>query len=107
MGLDAQVIAIGPFAAEIASALEYGVSFYTNVEPGTLIVSNVFIAGTSDASHELAAAFGVGAMDFGSHKLNPECANIAKLIEVFGKDNVEQFQCLAHNGFSFFYLPNA
>jgi hypothetical protein len=107
MGLDAQVIAIGTFSAEIASALEYDVSFYSNVERGTTIVSNVFIASTSDASHELAAAFGVSAMDFGSHKLNSECANIAKLIEVFGKNNVEQFQCLARNGFSFFYLPNA
>jgi hypothetical protein len=107
MGLDAQVIAIGPFSAEVVSALEYGVSFYANVEPGTLIVSNVFVAGTSKASHELAASFGVGAMDLGRHKLNPEHANIAKLIEVFGKHNVAQFQCLAHNGFSFFYLPNA
>jgi hypothetical protein len=107
MGLDAQVIAIGPFSADIASALEYDVSFYTSVEQGTPVVSNIFIAGTSSVSHELAAAFGVNAMDLGKHRLNPEHANIAKLIEVFGKDNVEQFQCLAHNGFSFFYLPNA
>lgn len=107
MGLDAQVIAIGPFSTEVASALEYGENFYTGVMPGATIVTNVFIAGTSDESHKLAAAFGVGAMDLGRHKLEPGNADILKLIDVFGKSNVAQFQCLARNGFSFFYLPNA
>jgi hypothetical protein len=107
MGLDAQVIAFGPFSPEVASALEYGENFYAGVESGATVVTNVFIAGTSDTSHKLAAAFGVGAMDLGKHKLDPGNADISKLIDVFGEGNVAQFQCLAHNGFSFLYLPNA
>lgn len=107
MSLDAQVVAIGPFSSDVASALEYGENFYAGVELGATVVTNVFIAGTSDASHMLASAFGVGAMDLGRHKLDPWRADISKLIDVFGQSNVMQFQCLARNGFSFFYLPNA
>jgi hypothetical protein len=107
MGLDAQLIAIGPFSAGVASALEYGPDYYSGVEPGATVVSNVFIAGTSDASHKLAAAFGVGVMELGRHKLEASRANIGALIDVFGEQNVAQFQCLVRHGFSFFFLPNA
>jgi hypothetical protein len=107
MSLDAQVIAIGPFSTEVASALEYGEDFYIGVMPGVTVVTNVFIAGTSDASHKLAAAFGVGVMDLGRHRLDPGSADLSKLIDDFGESNVAQFQCLARNDFSFFYLPNA
>ena len=107
MGLDAQVIAIGPYSSEVVSSLEYGESFYVGVAPGTVIVTNVFLACTSEDSHKLASAFGVGAMELGKHKLNPDAANVAELVNVFGENNVAEFQCLARNGFSFFYLPNA
>lgn len=107
MGLDAQVIAIGPFSSEVTSALEYGENLYADVEPGASVVTNVFIAGSSDVSYRLASAFGVGAMDLGKHKLDPRNADISKLIDVFGESNVAQFQCLARNGFNFFYIPNA
>lgn len=107
MSLDAQVVAIGPFSPDVASALEYGENFYADVRSGTTVVTNIFVAGTSDASHRLASAFGVGAMDLGRHKLDPRSADISKLIDIFGQSNVKQFQCLASNGFSFFYLPNA
>lgn len=107
MGLDAQVIAIGPYSNEVASSLEYGESFYVGVAPGTIVVTNVFLACTSEDSHRLASAFGVGAMDLGRHKVDPDKADVAKLIDIFGENNVAQFQCLARNGFDFFYLPNA
>jgi len=107
MGLDAQVIAIGPYSDDVSSSLEYGPRFYSEVTAGTVVVTNVFIAVTSDTSHRLAAAFGVGAMELGKHKLDPSRANLAELTAVFGDTNVAQFQCLARNGFSFFYLPNA
>lgn len=107
MGLDAQVIAIGPYSSEIATSLEYGPKHYSDVELGTTVVTNVFVAGTSECSHQLAAAFGVGAMELGKHKLDPAQANVAQLVEVFGEENTLQFTRLAQAGFAFFYLPNA
>ena len=107
MGLDAQVIAIGPYSEKIASSLEYRAAFYASVAPETSVVTNVFVAGSSDASHKLAGAFGVGAMELGKHRLNPSRANIAVLSELFGEEGVQKFQRLAEAGFTFFYLPNA
>lgn len=107
MGLDAQIIAIGPYSPEVSTSLEYGTALYDGIATGVTVVSNVFIACTSDDSHQLAAAFGVGAMELGKHQLNPHSANIAQLIAMFGDHNVAQFQCLAQHGFDFFYLPHA
>jgi len=61
MGLDAQLIAIGPFNHAIASCLEYGPDLYRNVEEGVTVVSNVFMAAASSPSYFLAQCFGVGA----------------------------------------------
>jgi len=107
MGLDAQVIAVGPFSDDIAASLEYGEKLHAGIASGTTVVSNVFIAGTSSASDALAAAFGVGAMELGRHHLNPQVANIAQLKAEFGEDDVGNFMRLAARGFQFYYLPNA
>lgn len=107
MGLDAQVIAIGPYSSKVDSSLEYGASFYADVTPGTIVVTNVFIACTSETSHLLAAAFGVGAMDLGKHKLDPRKASLGELTEIFGENNVAQFQRLVRNNFEFYFIPNA
>ena len=71
MGLDAEVIAIGAFSQEVLGAMEYGPDFYASVEEGEIVLVHIFLACTSDASHALAKAFGVGAMDLGKHHLNP------------------------------------
>ncbi|OWQ45660.1 hypothetical protein CDL60_17445 [Roseateles noduli] len=107
MGLDAQLIAIGPFSQDIASALEYGPTAYADVTPGATVVTNVLVACTSSASHLLAKAFGVGAMELGKHHLRPETADLALLRQEFGDNDVDKFQRLAAHGFQFYYLPNA
>ena len=78
-----------------------------DVAEGTTVVSNVFIAETSAASHALAAAFGVGAMELGRHRLDAATANRTQLFAEFGEGDVENFERLAAHGFEFFYLPNA
>ncbi len=107
MGLDAQVIGVGAFSPAVVEALEYGASFYEGVEQGATVITNVFIAGNSDDSRMLAAAFGVGAMELGRHQLDPAKANTEWLREAFGEAGVANFVCLAEHGFEFFYLPNA
>jgi len=103
MGLDAQVIAIGPFSRSVLAALEYSANYYANVTEGQTVISNVFVAGTSAASYELADAFGVGAMELGRHVLDPCSANIEKLAE-FG--SIDDFLLLRAHGFAFYFLPN-
>ena len=106
MGLDAQVIAIGPFSTGIASALEYGEQRYEGVPAGATVVSMVFLAATTDESVALAAAFGVGAFEMGKHRLDAQKADIDKLTELFGEADARNFQRLAGSGFDFFYMPN-
>lgn len=107
MGLDAQVIAIGPHSEDVLDCLEYGPLFYAEVEQGATVVTNLFIACTSEASHALAKAFGVGAMELGKHHLNPIGTDTALLREHFGDGDVASFERLAAHGFQFYYLPNA
>ena len=106
MGLDAQVIAIGPYSHDIGSALEYGASRYEGVEQGATVVSTVFLAATTDESLLLAAAFRVGAFEMGKHKLDPKNADIEALSAQFGVADAENFRRLASRGFGFFYMPN-
>ena len=107
MGLDAQIIAIGPFSRRIIGGLEYPESDYANVQEGATVVSNVFVALTSDESHQLAAAFGVAAMDLSRHELDPKEAKLDLLEEIFGDQTVRGFLLLRESGFRFYFLPNA
>lgn len=107
MVLDAQVIAIGYFSKDVLPAMEYDSTFYANVAAGQTVVVNIFLACTSEASHGLASAFGVGTMDLGRHHLKPESADLQKLEGLFGQKDVDQFILLRKHGFNFYYLPNA
>jgi len=107
MDLAAQIIALGPFSRKIAHALEYPEPDYAKVAEGTTIVSNVFVALSPEESHELAACFGVGAMDLSNHELNPRAADEKTLTEIFGEETVRGFLLLRESGFKFFFLPNA
>ena len=107
MGFDAQVIAIGPYSTEVASALEYGPEFYQGISVGITVITNVFVAGTSEVSQKLAEAFGVQAMELGNHMLAASKADTYILAALFGEVEVEKFLLLARHGFNFYYLPNA
>src|SRR5882672_3418477 len=41
--------------------------YYANVNEGTTVITSVFVALTSEQSHKLARAFGVGAVELGNH----------------------------------------
>jgi hypothetical protein len=106
MGLDAQVIAIGPYSQAIVASLEYGAQRYADVEQGAIIVTTIFLAPTSVESHALAEAFGVGAFEMGKHHLNAHRADLAQLRALCSEGEVADFLNLRQHGFEFYYLPN-
>ena len=109
MGLDAQLIAVGPFSRSLLPAMEYPANFYADVPEGVTIVRTVFSALTSASSHSLARCFGVGALELGRHALGgaPDADVPALLtVEEFA-DYVSAFLALREAGFQFYYLPNA
>ena len=106
MGLDAAVIAIGPFGSEVVDHLEYGADSYACAREGARIVTTVFTAETTDASERLARAFGVGAWDLGRHHLDPAGADVDGLTEISSEREVADFLALRAAGFEFFYQPH-
>lgn len=106
MGLAAQIIGIGPYSPDLAWALEYPIERYADVGVGTTVVTNVFVACSTDESRAIAEAFGFGVSDLGSHHIDPAQANYAKLTAAFSVKEVQQFLALVQSGFDFYFLPN-
>jgi len=106
MGMDAEVIAVGPFSEAAVAFLTYPAKSYANTQPGRTIIEKVFCveSGESSRSYELARLVGAEVWDFNTHELDPMRADLAGLAEQF--DGVERFVGLAAAGFRFYYLPN-
>lgn len=109
MGLDAQLIAVGPFSRSLISVLEYSADAYADIAEGTTIICTVFLALTSAGSHSLARCLNVGAMELGRHALgtasNADVAALQKEAEF--AEQTPSFLALRAAGFQFYYLPNA
>jgi hypothetical protein len=107
MGLDAQLVAIGPFTPRLIPFLEYPSDFYASVPEGATIIECFYTCLTSDESHRLAAAFGVGALELHRHVLDSGAADLTTLATLWEPQTVEAFYQLRESGFQFYYLPNA
>lgn len=73
MGMDADVIVIGPLSVLAKfDALDYPVSYYEDIPLGTLILGTVAQAEATNQSHKLAGICGVEPWDLGGHQVkNP------------------------------------
>ena len=112
MGMDADLLAIGPFSPDIAGMLDYSAECYEGVKPGTKVVTTLFSCVTSDESNELAEALGIAPWDFGAHEIDIKNVN-AKALTEFAESTAENelkdvqiFVTLASKGFIFFFRPN-
>lgn len=114
MGMNADVIAIGPFSKSIAGLLDYPAEFYDNTKPGTTVITTFCSAPGINTSNMLAAAMGVDPWDFNTHKIDSEniIRGLGALTEfafATGESVIElneHFNRLAKEGFTFFFRPN-
>ena len=106
MGLDAEVIAIGPYSYVVSDRLAYPVDYYEqcHTRDGATVIVKVFRADTSSQSQALAAAFGATEWDFNTHELDAAKANLEALAAEF--EGLDRFVALRRAGFRFYYLPN-
>ena len=106
MGMDAEVIAIGPYSHVIADRLAYPATYYEqcHTRDGTTVIVKVFLADTSEQSRALAAAFGATAWDFNTHELDASKVDMEALAVEFS--GLDRFVALRRAGFKFYYLPN-
>lgn len=111
MGMDAELLAIGPFSREVVDVLCYPPGYYKDTPKGATIITVVAVCNTTEASVNLASALGIGAWRFDQH-----CdieADVSKVdLELFaasiegGSEDVAAFLKLAVNGFKFYYMPD-
>jgi|SRR5690348_5277548 len=106
MGLDAEIIGVGPFTREIAGLLDYPSEYYENARDGAIVTTRLFGCLTSADSHALAKCFGFEAFDFNRHHLQDQTVNEDSLRALFGAEEVDRFLLLKSKGFQFHYRPN-
>lgn len=113
MGMNAELLAVGPYSESVADALGYPADFYSDTPEGAIIITSVAYCPTSDGSRGLAHALGVGPWAFEWHcdvlaHTRLEDVDLQLMAEsVEGEvEAVESFLKLALAGFVFYYLPN-
>jgi len=108
VGLDAELIAIGPFSRKLddLQLLDYATHYYDKVAPGAPIITRLLQCNTSDQSRYLAGCFGFDALDFSRHHVDPMAADIDRLRREFDEYEVDRFLKLRELGFQFYYVPN-
>lgn len=109
MGMAAEVVAIGPYAASLREVLSRPQHLYEGLAHGVVVIDTLFyeygIRGSS-ASRELAATLGVDPWDFNTHHFDPMKADLPALRALVGDREVERFVALRSARFRFFFLPN-
>lgn len=107
MGMNAEILAIGPFSEILLSHLPFDRTYYENMHEGRKVIISVFGAmpGTS-TSTQLAACFNIDPWNFAQHKLDPSKVDLEKLTGVVGEQLKVCFVDLVHHGFEFYFLPN-
>ncbi|MCP4503921.1 MAG: hypothetical protein GY822_28690 [Deltaproteobacteria bacterium] len=69
MGMNAEILAIGPYNNDVIDALEHDAHRYEGTPTGTTIVTQVIVCPGSTTSRELAKACGIDAWNFAKHQL--------------------------------------
>lgn len=107
MGMDAELIAIGPFSQAVVEHLDYPKDFYEDTPDGATVITSLFACGSSDSSHGLAKAFRVDSWQFQEHcNLDGRGADLDELRVWFEPDDIVDFLALRTAGFKFYYRPN-
>lgn len=113
MGMDAQLIGVGPFSPMIKEHLDYQPSCYDGVERGTIIITILATCSSTAQSRKLAAALDIDPWDFSQHRLlTLSHSQIERAGEAIagGEDSAmlmaERLSLFVACGFTFFYLPN-
>lgn len=108
----AQILAIGPFSADIASYLSYPADMYGKTRNGTVVTHFLFgILEGATLSRRFAALLGIAdPWDFNQHHIDPSAIDFVGLNEFADEypeysHDVEAFDILRAAGFAFHFRP--
>ena len=109
MGLNANIICIGPFSSGVLDCLNYDKEDYDGVEEGKLVSVTLFNCNTTDQSHELARCFmDLDPHDFNTHHITENRVRwcMLSMMEFENPSQWERFEKLLDAGFTCIYQPN-
>lgn len=112
MGMDANVICIGPFRKGLAKHLDYDEKDYDDVKEGAVVIATLFDCNTTEQSRRLADALGCDPDDFNTHHLSSARVRWGVLLELafesaeMSEKDVEGLGDLFNNLFDCVYQPN-
>lgn len=112
MGMDANVVCMGPFDEAIADCLDYDPNDYGSVPKNYPVVTTVMNCNTTDASRELARLLRANPEYFETHCINGHEIDWAGLEEMaermveWDDYEVHTLHRLLDAGFTCIYCPN-
>jgi len=107
MGMEAELLALGPYKDSIANHLEYQAGYYEGTTEGSIITVRIYKAVGSTSSRALAEALGAIPSDFDTHALDPKNFDWNELAELLSSEELESLHVLVDAGFEFHFRPNA
>ena len=110
MGMDAELLAIGPYNKNIAKYLEYNPVVYKDTPEGYEIITSVIRCETSSQSEYLTDILHIDPWKFDDHRIADQriIVWINRLLDYEGRDftrTVEEVQELSKAGFIFLKYP--
>ncbi len=111
MGMDADVIVIGPFSILTKlDVLEYPIYFYDDVQLDDLVLGWAAGANATNESYELAKICGVGAWDLGNHRVKTPVKPIGGHDDIGEDTEMEIYELLIellkYDNVQIWYRPN-
>lgn len=113
MSYSPELLAVGPYSADIAKYLEYAEGCYSSVPIGTPVFTSLFGYGSSHYARDLAKCCGVPDYTY-QHKLQNDRVDQDRLktltlewLSGDDRDHFGDFVALVEKSFEFFYIPEA
>lgn len=119
MGMNAELMAIGPFSVKVSAYLDYPMEYWMRprmpegMPEGYPVITTLVVCLTTDQSYELAKACGCEAWNFATHKLDANNFNRDGVAEIGCRSGswaseeyaLEALDALINAGFEFYYRP--
>lgn len=103
---DIEILAVGPFSADVLSLMDYAPHFYSGLAEGSPVILSVGVAYTRGQAMALVGALGVDPFGPGGCEIPPDHLSPGSLAIVLEEDEVHAIQILRSKAFRF-YLHQA
>lgn len=113
MGMDAYVMAIGPYKEKLVRFLDYPKDSYGMITEGAMVTATFFPCNTNDLSESLARALSIKPWYFDQHWIRSldnvdwkALYDLEKFSAEWDLEHIDGLRTLFANGFILMFMPN-